>query len=335
MYPEVSSSAKTEVDFPLPIAAPARKPRLLVVDDQPLHIQVLHRALSETYQMFLANSGGQALRICAEQMPDLILLDVVMPGMDGFEILNRLKSQPGTTDIPIIFVTAHGGEEIETQCLQAGGVDFIQKPVNPNVVKARVKTHLTLKFQSDFLRDMAFIDGLTGVSNRRHFDDRLAVEWGRAQRAEAALSLVLLDVDCFKSYNDHYGHQAGDDCLRQIAAVLKSEIRRPTDLVARYGGEEFVCLLPDTQFEDAMNIANRLAVAVKQKGIAHLHSLAAPVVTISLGVASREGAVLTRRAARLLALADKQLYQAKRTGRNKVCGEQFSVPDTGYMSTFT
>ena len=310
---------RTELN-PLPMAALGRKPRLLVVDDQPLHIQVLYRALSAEYQLFMANNGEQALRVCRDQQPDLLLLDVVMPGIDGFEVLQRLKANPDTVGIPVIFVTAHGGDEIETQCLQAGAVDFIPKPVNPSVVRARVKTHLTLKFQSDLLRDMAFIDGLTAVSNRRHFDDRLAAEWGRSRRSATPLSLILLDVDFFKRFNDHHGHQAGDDCLRQIAKVLNAELKRPTDLVARYGGEEFVCLLPNTFLEDAMDMAENLLQAVKTQGIAHLYSDVAPVVTVSLGVATRGPELVNVQAAKLLALADAQLYRAKRTGRARVCG---------------
>jgi diguanylate cyclase (GGDEF)-like protein len=319
-------------DLLVPLATPPRKPRLLVVDDQSIHLQVLYRALAADHQLFMATSGEQALRVCQEQHPDLVLLDVVMSDMDGFEVLARLKAQPETTDIPVIFVTAHGGDEIETHCLQAGAVDFIPKPVNPNVVKARVKTHLTLKFQSDLLRDMAFVDGLTGVSNRRYFDERLAAEWGRSQRNGTALSLILLDVDFFKKYNDHYGHQAGDDCLRQIGVVLKTEVRRPTDLVARYGGEEFVCLLPDTPFDDALVLAHRMLKAVHAKGISHLYSDVAPVITISLGVATREGTSGAGRASYLLALADAQLYQAKHNGRAQVCGAR--LPSDGAADGF-
>lgn len=314
-----------DVDLLLPLAAPQRRPRLLVVDDQPIHLQVLYRALSAGHQLFMATSGAQALRVCREQSPDLILLDVVMPDMDGFEVLRQLKATPETTDIPVIFVTAHGGDEIETHCLQAGAVDFIPKPINPNVVRARVKTHLTLKLQSDFLRDMAFRDGLTGVSNRRQFDDRLAIEWGRAQRNGSPLTLMLLDVDCFKPFNDHYGHQAGDDCLRQLAAVLKAELRRPTDLVARYGGEEFVCLLPDTGFDDGMVMAQKMLDAVRAKAITHAYSEVAPVVTISLGVATREGAGQDGMAEALLALADARLYHVKRTGRARVSGARLPM----------
>ena len=316
----------SDLDLLLPLAAPARKPRLLVVDDQPMQLQVLHRMLSADYQIFMATSGAQALRVCKEQLPDLVLLDVVMPGMDGFVVLQHLKASPETTDIPVFFLTAHTGDEIETQCLQAGAVDFIPKPVNPNVVRARVKTHLKLKFQSDLLRDLAFRDGLTGVSNRRHFDERLSIEWGRAQRNGTSLSLLLLDVDFFKPYNDNYGHQAGDDCLRQIGATLKRELRRPTDMVARYGGEEFVCLLPETAFEDARSVAQKLLDAVRHQAIPHGFSSVAPVVTISVGLATRQGAGHSGKAAELLAMADAQLYLAKHAGRARVCGVRMLVP---------
>ena len=314
-----------DVDLLLPLAAAPRKAKLLVVDDQPIHLQVLYRALSGDHQLFMATSGAQALKVLREQQPDLVLLDVVMPDMDGFEVLQTIKTNLDTSGIPVIFVTAHGGDQIETQCLQAGAVDFIPKPVNPSVVRARVKTHLTLKFQSDFLRDMAFLDGLTGVSNRRQFDERLPIEWGRAQRNGSALTLIMLDVDSFKAYNDHYGHQAGDDCLRQMAAALKTALRRPADLVARYGGEEFVCLLPDTAFDDGMAMGQRLLNAVKLLAIPHHFSAAEPVVTISLGVATREGLGQDSRASYLLSLADAQLYQAKHSGRAQVCGARLPL----------
>ncbi len=323
--PETGSA----VDVLLPLKAPSRKARLLIVDDQPLQLQVLYKILSSDYQIFMATSGAQALKVCAEQLPDLVLLDVVMPDMDGFEVLAQLKFKPETTDIPVFFLTAHGGDEIETRCLEAGAVDFIPKPVNPNVVRARVRTHLTLKFQSDFLRDMAFMDGLTGVSNRRHFDERLAVEWGRSQRNGSPLTLVMLDVDFFKPFNDHYGHQAGDDCLRQIGAVLKAELRRPTDMVARYGGEEFVCLLPDTGFNAGMAIAGKLRDAVRQRSIVHDYSTVAPVVTASLGLACKEATECEAVATDLLKLADAQLYRAKHEGRDCVVGTRLPEGNGG------
>ena len=296
------------------------KPKLLVVDDQPINIQVMNRIFSAEFQVFMATSGAQALTICQKNPPDLVLLDVVMPGMDGFEVCTRLHNDETTRNIPVIFVTAHSDAAQETRGLEAGAVDFISKPVNPAVVRARVKTHLTLKLQSDLMRRLVFMDGLTSVYNRRYFDKQLAMEMARALRNQSPLSLIMLDVDFFKRFNDHYGHQAGDDCLRQIAATLKASLRRPADVVARYGGEEFACILPETDFNDAMALARELEQQVRNQGIAHVYSETAPVVTISLGVAGRYASA-PGDADALLAAADAQLYKAKKAGRGRVCGE--------------
>jgi diguanylate cyclase (GGDEF)-like protein len=301
-------------------AWPARKPRVLLVDDQRVHLQVLHRALGGDYQLFMATSGTQALKVAREQQPDLMLLDIVMEDMDGFAVLRQLRDDPLTRDIPVMFVTAHSGEDIETRCLEAGAVDFVTKPINASVVRARVRTHLTLKFQSDLLRSLAFVDGLTGVANRRQFDERLAVEWARAQRHGTPLSLILADVDHFKAYNDHYGHQAGDEALRRVAACLRESVHRGTDLVARYGGEEFVCLLPDTDAADAVRLAEQQLEAVRLMAIPHRLGAEGGVLTISLGVATRRGPAQPGwQSAALLGLADAQLYEAKRAGRARVC----------------
>jgi diguanylate cyclase (GGDEF)-like protein len=302
------------------------KAKLLVVDDQPINIQVMYQAFGSDYQVFMATSGDQALTICNNNPPDLILLDIVMPGMDGFEVCKRLKADEATSHIPVIFVTAHTDAAQETHGLSLGAVDFIAKPVNPNVVRARVKTHLTLKFQSDLLRQLVFLDGLSGVFNRRYFDQQIAIEWSRSSRNNLPLSLILLDVDFFKLYNDHYGHQAGDDALRLIAVTLKSCLRRPADLVARYGGEEFACVLPETSYEDALALAHELERKVRDRGIAHQASTTAPVITISVGIATREaGAVGDVQS--LIGLADNLLYQAKHTGRGRVCGGVMAPED--------
>jgi diguanylate cyclase (GGDEF)-like protein len=296
------------------------KPKLLVVDDQPINIQVMNQIFAADFQVFMATSGAQALAICQNNPPDLVLLDVVMPGMDGFEVCTRLHNDEATRNIPVIFVTAHSDAAQETRGLDVGAVDFISKPVNPAVVRARVRTHLTLKLQSDVMRKLVFLDGLTGVFNRRYFDQQLLMEMARAVRNQSPLSLIMLDVDFFKRYNDHYGHQAGDDCLRQIAVTLKTGLRRPADLVARYGGEEFGCILPETDFSDAMTIARELEQQVRHQAIAHVDSEAAPVVTISLGVAGRYAST-PGDADTLLAAADAQLYKAKNAGRGRACGD--------------
>ncbi len=300
------------------------RPKLLVVDDQTINIQVIHQIFSADCQVFMATSGLQALAICKDNPPDLVLLDVVMPDMDGFEVCAKLQANEATKNIPVIFVTAHSDASQETLGLATGAVDFISKPVNPAVVRARVKTHLTLKFQADLLRQLVFLDGLTGVYNRRHFDQQLAKEWARATRNDSALSLILVDVDYFKHFNDLYGHQSGDDCLKSIALALKTTLRRPADMVARYGGEEFVCVLPDTPFKEAMDFAQHLEAVIRAIEIPHADSDISPFVTISLGVASRvesdsAGNKTINNQVDLVSLADARLYRAKSRGRGQAC----------------
>jgi len=297
---------------------PQARPCLLLVDDQPINIQVLYRIFSPDYRVLMATSGAKALELCRADPPDLVLLDVVMPEMDGYEVCRRLKSDEATCNIPVIFVTAHNDAAQETHGFEAGAVDFIAKPVNPATVRARVKTHLTLKHQSDLLRKMVFIDGLTGVFNRRCFDEQLSAEWRRAARNATSLGLLMLDIDHFKRYNDRYGHQQGDDTLRQVASAIKACLLRPGDLAARYGGEEFACILPGTDLEGALGVAERIEHVVRSLQIAHADSDTAAVVTLSIGVALGKPGRDTDPSA-LLALADAQLYRAKHSGRGCVC----------------
>lgn len=288
----------------------SRRPRLLIVDDQPANIQALHRVFAGDCQVLMATDGASALKLCRERQPDLVLLDVQMPGMDGHELCAELKADALLRAIPVIFVTAQDRPEDETRALDAGAADFITKPFNPTVVRARVRTQLTLKAQADLLRELAFIDGLTGVHNRRHFDDRFMAETRRAQRTRSPLAVVLADVDHFKRYNDALGHLAGDDCLRRVAAALRTCLKRPTDLLARYGGEEFVSLLPDTDLAGAIGVAQLMEDTVR--ALALPHPGVEGWVTISLGVsAGLQGAGL-------LEAADRALYLAKAAGRGRV-----------------
>jgi len=311
----------SELSSPLPalLDASERLPSVLVVDDQPVNIQALYRIFAPDHRVLMATSGAKALALCAEDPPDLVLLDVVMPEMDGHEVCARLKADEATRNIPVIFVTSHTNAEEETKGLELGAIDFIAKPVNPAVVRARVKTQLTLKAQSDLLRQMVFIDGLTGVANRRCFDERLQTEWRRAAREGSPLSLLMLDVDHFKRFNDRYGHQAGDDCLRRVACAIKGGLLRPGDLVARYGGEEFACILPGTDFEGALAVGAGIEHIVRGLQIEHADSDVSDAVTVSIGVSTglpdRDS-----EPARLLALADAQLYRAKHSGRGHACG---------------
>ncbi|MFN3302709.1 MAG: diguanylate cyclase, partial [Roseateles sp.] len=295
-----------------PALAPAgQRPRLLLVDDQPVNLQALQQVFAADCQLLTATDGEQALQLCREHKPDLVLLDVQMPGMDGHQLCAELKADPLLQDIAVIFVTAQDQPDDETRALHAGAADFITKPFNPTVVHARVRTQLTLKAQADLLRELAFVDGLTGVHNRRHFDARLQAESRRAQRSRAPLAVALADVDHFKRYNDALGHLAGDDCLRRVAAALRTCLRRPTDLLARYGGEEFVCLLPDTDLAGAIDVAQRMEDAVRALGLPHPGIDGR--VTVSLGVAAGSSA-----GPGLVEAADKALYLAKAAGRGRV-----------------
>jgi diguanylate cyclase (GGDEF)-like protein len=289
---------------------------VLVVDDQPANVHALYQVLAADHQVLVATGGEQALQQCRDKLPDLVLLDVVMPGIDGYEVCRRLKADSATRDIPVIFVTGRSEVEDETRGFEAGAVDFIAKPIHPPIVRARVRTQLTLKHQADLLRQLAFIDGLTGVFNRRCLDERLHAEWARAAREQQPLALLIIDIDVFKRYNDMHGHLAGDDCLRRVAQRLSSELTRPGDLLARYGGEEFACVLPDTDAAGAFGVAQRLEQAVRALQIPHPASPVAGIVTVSLGVAvarPRPG----EDALGLVESADQQLYEAKRAGRGR------------------
>jgi len=295
-----------------------RRPKILIADDQPTNIRVLYELFRDQCDVFMATSGAQTIQICRAELPDLILLDVVMDDIDGHEVCRRLKADPLTSAIPIIFVTSQNQEADEVIALGLGAVDFITKPINPVIVRARVRTHLTLKLQGDLLRASALLDGLTGVANRRKFDEDVQTDWRQCLRETAPLSLILIDIDYFKLYNDRYGHQAGDNCLKLVAKALAETLRRPYDKLARYGGEEFACLLPKTELAGASAIAERMQTRVSELRVEHLGSDVDQVVTISLGVASMVPTPSITPEL-LLKAADQQLYEAKRTGRARVC----------------
>jgi len=297
------------------------KPTILIVDDTPTNIETLDEVLEDRYEILVATDGRRALEVAVGEKPDLVLLDIVMPGMDGFEVCRRLKSDPATWSIPVIFITAMSEVADEAAGLEVGAIDYIIKPFSPPIVRARVRNHLELKRHRDLLEHLSEVDGLTGIANRRRFDSSLASEWQRGTRSRSSLALLMLDVDEFKAYNDYYGHADGDQCLRRIAATMRGALRRPADLAARYGGEEFAGILPDTDMDAAAGMAERIRAGVEELAISHDRSWVAPVVTVSIGVASAVPRS-DHEPLSLVARADVHLYRAKRSGCNRVCVEE-------------
>ena len=291
--------------------------KVLIADDDAINRQVLGELLKPEYMVLLAKNGEQTLERALRHLPDLILLDVMMPDMDGYEVLRRLRADPQTAHIAVIFISGLDGPEDEASGLNLGAADYIAKPFNATVVTARVALHLQVVRQRRMLERLAHIDGLTELANRRRFDEVYANEWQRAREARRPLSLALLDIDCFKQYNDRYGHPAGDRVLRSVARTAASFMRRPVDLAARYGGEELVLLMPDTFSEQAQQIVTSVRLAIEQLTIAHDASAVAPVLTVSVGGATLDN-LAGENAADLLDAVDGQLYRAKHAGRNRV-----------------
>jgi diguanylate cyclase (GGDEF)-like protein len=296
------------------------RPLILIVDDTPINIQLLAEALRTDYRVKVAASGPAAFDVIARHgVPDLVLLDIMMPVMDGYEVCRKLKADPATMNIPVIFVSAKADAVDEEFGLRLGAVDYITKPFNLPIVSARVQNHINLKKKADLLESLAMLDGLTHIPNRRRFDEFLDTEWKRAKRSGRPIALIMADIDHFKEYNDHYGHGAGDAALKKVAQALVDASQRPADLVARYGGEEFVALLPETDFEGVRLMAERLRAVVESLHILHEYSDAARWVTISVGFAYEEPAD-ERSVNALLEQADRMLYRAKEEGRNRCCG---------------
>ncbi|MBA2926726.1 diguanylate cyclase [Pseudomonas sp. P7] len=299
------------------------RPKILVVDDQPVNIRLINELLKGEYDIIMATEGKQALLKCQTQNPDLILLDVLMPGMSGHEVCRILKADEQTHNIPIIFLTSQNDEVDEALGFELGAVDFITKPIRSTVISARVIAHLALKLQSDLLKTIGLTDGLTNVDNRRRFDENLQRDWLQCARHGQSISLLMIDIDHFKLYNDHYGHQQGDECLRAVANVIKKALRRPYDSVARYGGEEFACILPNTDAAGALKVAQGVLQEVRGLGIQHINSSTREIVTVSIGVGTKIPTIDTS-ADELLRAADKELYKSKQFGRDRLSSIQAS-----------
>ncbi|MBF0587924.1 MAG: diguanylate cyclase [Magnetococcales bacterium] len=294
------------------------RPKILIVDDEKANIDLLVGLLRPHYKTVAAKDGEQVFRrLERKPLPDLILLDVMMPGLDGYGVCRRLKEEITIRDIPVIFVTGQTEEADEAMGFEAGAVDYIGKPLRPLIVLARVKTHIEMKRRGDMLERLAILDGLTGIPNRRRFDQFLDYEWERSVRYAHTFSVILMDIDFFKLYNDEYGHAEGDNCLKLVAGAVAAAMPRTVDLAARYGGEEFACILPETTDEGAWIVAERILENIRNLKVPHATSKVADHVTMSIGIASVVPSNDIR-SLDLVEMADRALYQAKRGGRDQI-----------------
>ncbi len=293
------------------------KARVLVVDDDMISRRLLSDLLGGEYITIMAGSGREAMEKIEEEQPDLILLDIMMPEMSGFQLIRQLKGDTLTQSIPVVFITALNSIRNEEEGLKLGAVDYITKPFMPSIVEARIGNIMTMVRQRKLLETLAHIDGLTEIPNRRYFDQALLREWQRSMRYNSPLSVALGDVDFFKQFNDNYGHASGDRVLRALARELRTNLKRPYDLVARVGGEEFGIVLPNTEAEKAAYFCESIRAAVEDLNISHGFSSVSKKVTMSIGGATIVPAQHME-LSNLLDLADRQLYNAKNKGRNRV-----------------
>ncbi|WP_027185101.1 GGDEF domain-containing response regulator [Desulfovibrio inopinatus] len=316
--------------------------KILLVDDSETSLMLLETILHGAgyHDLVRTNAATEALEflhLAKKESPetqppiDLILMDIVMPGLNGIEATRAIKNDPQLRDVPIIMVTVKDEEDSLERAFEAGAIDYINKPVSKIELRARVGSVLKLKQEMDQrkarerqlenltrrLHELSNLDGLTNVANRRSFEDTYGREWRRSKREKKPLSVMMIDIDFFKRYNDTYGHLEGDTCLKQVAQAIQSSIRRPGDFIARYGGEEFVVILPDTSPTGAVTIAEAIRNNVGALHIEHSASDVSDVVTVSIGIAGHtpDDSIDSKT---LLSSSDQALYQAKSMGRDRI-----------------
>jgi diguanylate cyclase (GGDEF)-like protein len=290
----------------------SEKRTILIADDDPGNIEILNDILEEEYDIMFAMEGPRALELVREQMPDLVILDVMMPGLSGYEVCRELKKDPKTANIPVVFLTSLDNDQGEAYGLELGAIDYIGKPIRPPIVKVRVRNHMELKKSRDLLEVLSTIDNLTGVANRNKFHQKFDESLKLAQREGLRLALLLLDLDHFKEINDTYGHVAGDDLLRNFANCC-SRACRQTDMVARLGGDEFAILLVNPKDRNAVEmVARKLLEDLGKPMVIQEHPIQ---IGASIGIAmypedGQDVDTLTKK-------ADASLYEAKGSGRNR------------------
>ncbi|MDJ0776816.1 MAG: diguanylate cyclase [Gammaproteobacteria bacterium] len=294
-------------------------PRILVLDSDEASVRMIVEQMRNTQVEIVPDFSTLSATAVQQDMPDLVIVDTDLLGdVDSTDWWRDSTDSDLDIAVPVIFVSDDPSTQAEVSAFDAGAADFIAKPFHPRVLQARLNMHLKARRSQIQLNNIARIDALTSICNRREFDLRLMSEWGRSARAGKSLALLMIDVDHFKEYNDQHGHLQGDDCLVSVARILSDCMQRSGDLVARYGGEEFVALLPETDTEGAIAVAEYCRSSVEEAAIAHVSSNVAPVVTVSIGVAAMMP-LYDKSSTLLLEQADISLYQAKQTGRNKIC----------------
>jgi diguanylate cyclase (GGDEF)-like protein len=303
--------------------------KVLLADDTTTSLMITRKYISSMgHQSIIAHNGAEAVELFEREKPDLVLLDVEMPKMNGYEAAHQIKAICDNRGdwVPIIFLSGMIRDKDIAKGIEAGGDDYLTKPVSRMVLTAKLQamqriSNMRHKLHAAYreLSKLSRLDGLTGIANRKYFNDTLEREWNRSIRKQAILSLVLCDIDHFKAYNDNYGHLAGDACLSQVAGALNLAVKRRSDLLGRYGGEEFAAILPDTDLEGATEVAHQMLSVVSELGLVHEHSPTCGKVTLSFGVASsRPYDYPDRTPNSLVDAADKALYCAKHQGRNRV-----------------
>jgi diguanylate cyclase (GGDEF)-like protein len=294
-----------------------KKNTLLIVDDERTNLKILANILSPDYTIYTATSGASAIEKARGYMPDLILLDIVMPEMDGYETLAELKKNQQLQKTPVIFITGLSDDKDEEKGLSLDAADYITKPFSAMIVKLRVRNQIQIINQLRTIQRLSMMDQLTNLPNRRSFDERLHMEWRQAMREHTLISMLMMDVDHFKHFNDTYGHQQGDVVLQIVSNVFPRSFKRSGDFAARWGGEEFAALLPNTPLAGAMDVAEKIRSGIEAATIPCFDGSTAKV-TISIGV----NTLMPTQDSSLDAFisgADKALYAAKESGRNKVC----------------
>ena len=294
-----------------------KKNTVLIVDDENANIMALTHILSPLYSIYAAKSGQKAIEAAEKYHPDVILLDIVMPEMDGYAVIATLKNSDKTREIPVVFITGLSNADDEERGLNMGAVDYISKPFSPAIVKLRVNNQIKMLNQLRIIEQISMLDQLTSIPNRRGFDSRMDMEWIRAIRGNTQISVLVMDIDKFKVYNDTYGHQQGDVVLQTVAATIVQSLSRPGDFAARWGGEEFVVLLPNTDESGAMHIAEMIRQNISDVVIPCVDGTDTKV-TVSIGVRTQAPGRDSSRDS-FIAQADKALYYAKESGRNRVC----------------